>query len=509
MPPRDVIGRPASALVPRTRATWLAFTAVAVIVLVQAWAYYSVLPLSLGPRVIMQPWLMNQPGFLAYEQIADQHTPLMPLVISWFVPVAPDGWHLARVFLVALLSATTLLTWWGGRRVSGPLGGLIAAAFFVCWTGPFGYAKLWHESFLAPLYAALLILFRPPGPARSPMSLAGAGAICGVALLAKQHAAAVLLAFIFWNLITGWLARRPWRELAASASLVSLSAAVPVTLYGMWHWWRAGTLANLWFWTVKFSFVSGYASLARQPATPADVWQVGPAFLIVLVALFGLIRHVRHGDPSWQPLGWALVLLAASGLTVYPRFEAFHLQASLPALGYLCASTLVPVRKTTGPRGRGLLVGVGPAAVAVTIGVTSIVALAGTCRSAVFPAGARVTHEYSDLEPLAAGIRRVIDSTGELCVFPDDEATANIYYLLRRPPRRFWVFTYPWYMIPPVRERILRTLGDAPPRWVVHPVGRWGVDRFAPDILAYLRDNYVARARLRWEQGTIEVLERR
>ena len=423
---------------------WLALAALGVCVLIQAHAYGNVLPLSLGPRVIMQPWLMTLPGHMIYEQIADQHTPLMPLALSWFAPVSPEGWRLASGFLVALLSVSTVLTWWAARRSAGPLAGLLAAVFFVCWAGSFGFDKLWHESFLTPLYVALLILFRPTGPVRSRASLAAAGVLCGIALLAKQQAVLVLLALAGWNLATGWRARRPVRELVVGTVVTGLSALAPLAVYGVFHAVRAGTLANLWYWVVEYNVASRYASLAWLPPTLAEVREVAPAFALVPVALLGLRDLLRRGDPAWETQGWGLLLAAASCVGVYPRFGAFHLQPLLPVLAWLSATALVRLRGAGGPSTRDAPGSRRVFVVSVVVmGLLSLVPFVATYRLVLDPPWPRVIAEYSDLRPLATEVRRVMGSDGRLYIFPDDEATANLYYLLRTPPPRFWVFSYP------------------------------------------------------------------
>jgi hypothetical protein len=139
------------------------WTALAAALLFQAWAYYFRLPLSLGPRVILQPWLMAH-GYSLYEQIADLHTPLMPLLLSFLSPLFRNGFELARAADVVLVTLTAFLTFALGCRKAGPLGGLWAAGFFIVWSNHFMFNKLWHEAFLAPLYLLPFFLRTRPAP---------------------------------------------------------------------------------------------------------------------------------------------------------------------------------------------------------------------------------------------------------------------------------------------------------------------------------------------------------
>lgn len=79
---------------PETRArNWLPLLVLAGLsglLIFQAYAYYYRLPLSLGPRVILQPWLL-QHGFIMYENIVDMHSPLMPMILAALVPLIPNG----------------------------------------------------------------------------------------------------------------------------------------------------------------------------------------------------------------------------------------------------------------------------------------------------------------------------------------------------------------------------------------------------------------------------------
>jgi hypothetical protein len=99
-----------------------------VLLALQAFAYAAGLPLSLGPRVILEPWLLRQ-GYLLYEEIADLHSSLLPLLLSAVMPIFPDGLTMAKTVLVLTVSLSTFLTFLAGKRDAGWVGGLWAARF--------------------------------------------------------------------------------------------------------------------------------------------------------------------------------------------------------------------------------------------------------------------------------------------------------------------------------------------------------------------------------------------
>jgi len=501
--------RPRSWITHQINNHWLALVLLGGLVLFQAYSYYRVVPLSLGPRVILQPWLMQQ-GFVPYEQIADQHSPLMPFLISLFVPLVSDGLRLAKIALVVLLTLSTVFTFWAGKRQGGWLVGIVAVFFFVCWSNVFGFGKLWHESFLTPLYLLFLILYRPSSEKYSLKILVLLGLISGLGILVKQQAFFVCAAFALWSVMTRWRNHRPMAEIIFDHGMIVAVAAIPLILYGIYHYGRAGTLDNLIYWIFSFNVVSNFATLAASPPTFSQIVAFAPAFLLIPAALVHAFQLARVGNTEWEKFGCALILLVASSLGVYPIFANFHLQPILPILAFLSASMLAQVltvkKKQEGESldNRSFTVGIAMALALywTLIGIASY-------RSIVQTEQPRTIAEYTDLAPVADQIRQRIGQQDCVYVFPDDEATANLYYFLHCTPPRFWVFSYPWYMIDSVRQHVLLTLKQEPPSWVVYPVGRSGVETHAPDIINFIQANYQFDSELNWAQGQVQLLKRR
>ena len=487
----------------RKRGKWLpllAWSGLAGLILFQAWAYYYRLPLSLGPRMILQPWLV-QNGLVLYQNMGDQHMMLLPLLLAPLRLLVPDGLQLAKLVLVALISLSTLLTFLAARHIAGWLGGLLAALFFVAWSPVFTFGKLWHETFLAPLYLLLLICYDPSAPRRSVKRLLGLGIIGGIALVTKQHAAIVFAAFLFWNALTGWRACRSKEEILREMGLMIVGAALPFLAFIIYQYARAGTLQSFWYWTVIYNLTSDYGTLAAHSPTAAEIQLIASSFLLVPAAVVYLIDQKRQGDTLWLSLGWGLVLLVTSSLTAYPRFEMFHFQAALPALAWLSAVPLAMALRSRIP-GRSLAVGM-----TVTL-LAFWLAIAALAYQPVAKAGqARKIWEYSDLVPLAAEVREQIGPQDCIYIFPNDEATANLYYLTGCMPR-FWIFSYPWYMVDPVKQRILTELEEDSPPWVVTFPGRWEIEKNAPEVMGYLEDHYRREAELHFAQGEAWLLKR-
>ena len=491
----------------KTALGWFISLALAI---AQALAYCYALPLSLGPRVVLQPWLMRQ-GYLLYEHIADEHPPLMNLLLSAVQPLGSDSLAVAQIVTVSLISITTLLIFWAGQRTGGWLVGTFSAFFFTIWSPIFGYSKLWHETFLAPLYTLLLVQWCPPSSDRPNIRCSLlTGALLGLAVLLKQHAVAVVAGLVLWHSFASWRARRPARQVFTEIAAIVFAAVLPIAAFTMHHLYQAGTLENLAFWTITFSFVNNYTGLASLSIRPDQISALAPAYCLLPPALT-IMWTSREKGKSWSREGWALVLLVTSSLTAYPRFGFFHLQASLPILAWLSGTTLarlLNVRDQKGFEGtnhRSLLAGI-----ACSVMLLWTLHAGIPYYNSLSDGQPREIWEYTDLVPLAQEVRQHIGPTDCVYVFPDDEATANLYYLTQCRPPKFWMPTsYPWFTLDMLKPKAIRALEQASPEWVVYFPGRWGIERHGQEILTYIQEKYQLETQLTWAKGEVQLLRRR
>jgi hypothetical protein len=476
-----------------------------------ALVYYYFLPLSLGPRVVLQPWLMRQ-GYLLYEHIADEHPPLLYLLLSTGQPLASDGLVLAKIVLASLIGGITLLTYWAGQRTGGWLTGVCAALFCVLWSPIFEYGKLWHETLLAPVYTLILVQWRPPlsdGP--NVRSSLVTGLLLGMALLIKQHALAVILGLILWHSFVSWYVHRPLYHVAVEITAMALAVFLPIAAFTIYHLLQAGTVENLAFWTITFNFLNNYRQFASLPPQISQFTRLVTAYLLLPVSIIDLWTSRDDVTVAWSRIGWALILLATSSLTAYPRFAMFHLQASLPILAWLSGTILarlLNVRDREACRqdsSRFLL-----------SGLAFSVILLWTFQASVpycqFLSGdePQAIAEYTDLLPLAREIRRYVGPSDCIYIFPDDEATANLYYLTQCTPPRFWMPTsYPWFTLDTLQLKAIRSLEQTPPEWVIYFPGRWGIEQHGQEISTYIQHEYQLDAHLSWAKGEVQLLRRR
>ena len=485
---------------------WLLIAITTVIVGAQIQAYLHILPLSLGPRVVLQPWLMQQ-NYLLYKNIADEHAPLMYFLLLAAQPLASNSLEAAKLTLVLLIGAIAVLTFWAGWKNGGWLSGTFSVLFFVMWTPVFGYSKLWHETFLAPLYIMLVALWHTLMPFRTNGRLFFVtGLILGVALLIKQHALLVILVIILWHSLTSRYAHRPTRYLLWEIAFLLCGTSLPVGAFTIYYWLQTGTLKEFVFWVVIFNFINHYTRLASLWPSVDHIRLLAPAYLLLPPFVANLLNQERQDIRRTQEeLG--LVLLVSSSLMIYPRFGFFHLQTSLPILAWLSGTTLAKIfyegskSKSSLYLIRGLVCSL-PLLWLLYAGIPPVY-------HALRSSQPRKIYEYSDLVPLANEIRQRIGPADCIYVLPDDEATANLYYLTQCKPPELWAPTsYPWFMIDTVKSQIVSALEKAAPGWIVYFPGRWGIEHHGQELLNYVQENYHLEATLSWAEGEVWLLRR-
>lgn len=469
----------------------------------QALFYLHILPLSLGPRVVLQPWLMQR-GYLLYKNIADEHPPLLSFLLLAMQPIASDSLQVAKFTLILLISVTTLLTFWAGKQDDSWLSGILSLFFFTMWSPIFGYGKLWHETLLSPIYLLILMLWQSPTYLKINCRLFFIGVLLGIALLVKQHATAVIFGILLWFFFKNRRDHYPvWRSLMRIIP-ISLGVLLPIGAFTVYYWLKARALRELLFWLVTFNFINHYTQLASLQPSFEQIRLLAPAYIMVLPAVASMWdQRTPQNIPSIKR-EMGLVLLITSSLTVYPRFGFFHLQASLPILAWLSGTTMVRFVRSSGKSHTYFLKGV----------FWSVLLLWMLYTGPIFYKALRSSppqkiYEYSDLVPLANEIRQHVGPTECIYVLPDDEATANLYYLTQCLPPSLWVPTsYPWFMIEKVKPQVVSTLEDASPDWIVYFPGRWGIEQHGQELLNYVRNHYQLKAKLNWAEGEVWLLKK-
>ena len=285
---------------------------------------------------------------------------------------------------------------------------------------------------------------------------------------------------------------------------------MPVIAFTIYHLLEAGTVENLTFWTIGFSFVNDYRQFASHSPQITEILRFMPAYLL-LPPFIADLWHSRTRTKENAVVsrdGWALVLLVSSSLTAYPRFAPFHLQASLPILAWISGTTLARIlqRPNRGENGlRPLAAGMAFALIllwTVQTGIPYCTFLGDDQPQTI--------GEYSNLVALAREVRQHIGPTDCIYVLPDDEAIANLYYLTRCRPPKFWIPTsYPWFTLDDLKPKAIRALQQAAPEWVIYFPGRWEIEDHGQEIVTAVQSQYQLETELSWAGGEVQLLRRR
>ena len=279
-----------------------------------------------------------------------------------------------RLGLILVHAGTALLLFALGRRLLGDLGGAVAAVSFTLlaldrWNlGIFAHAT---HFVLLPAVAGLYLLSRAPD-ARRAAWLAAGGALLGVALLMKQHAAAFLL---LGAILLTWDAgarRRGWRAGFAELAALGAGAVAPAALL-VAVLLAQGVFDRFWFWTVTYArhYVSEVAAGAFLPNLRSGFSRAAQAtWPLWLAGGVGLVTLWVGRWPGRVRL-WLTGLAAASFLAVCPGFyfREHYFILLLPAVALLAAAACLSVAR--------LLASRLPAAAAAGAAAALFLALAG------------------------------------------------------------------------------------------------------------------------------------
>ncbi len=251
-----------------------------------------------------------------------------------------------RYGLAIASAASALLVFALGRRLLGPLGGAVAGAAFALLAvdrnvlGTFAHAT---HFVLPPALGGLLLLLPREGPPRRLACVAG-GALLGVAVLMKQHAAV-------FPLLGAAVALFARPRSAGRAALVAAGAALPLAAMAALLA-AAGVWGDFRFWTVTYAFE--YVSLVPL----YEAWTaLRDGFAAVLPAALPFWVGAAAGLAALPflrlPAGarWLLAALpVASFAAVAPGFyfREHYFVLLLPAVALLLGAAAVAVARLAG-----------------------------------------------------------------------------------------------------------------------------------------------------------------
>ena len=106
---------------------------------------------------------------------------------------------------------------------------------------------------------------------------------------------------------------------------------------------------------------------------------------------------------------------------------------------------------------------------------------------------------------LAERIQKHIPEEGPVVILPADEATMNLYYILNCRPLDYLFHNYPWFMEEKVIQRWLASMKSDRSVAVIFFPGRWALDRYAPEMVAYVKGHCSLVKTIPWEGAQVEI----
>ena len=469
-----------------------------------AFAQIRLFPSILNKCAIAHPWLLYN-GFVDYQHIPGQKSPLMPMFLSWLLPVFNgDAALSARTTHAAVICFVVLITMLWVYRHSGRWALLATGVFLLTWSNFFGlWAIMYYDVALAPLFLVVFVLSATQLEKPATWKMAATGLVTGVAILTKQHA--VLLPLPIAIMLVWQLRKRQVtaRQLVGLGLTYLLGLALPVVIYVVYHYLRAGSLQDLIYWTITVNF-GPYGSEAALAPDSEHVRDMLPALLMLIPFAGSIVFPTADMKPSREVRLLMLAMFFLGAVLLYPRYSTRHWPTAFPFLaamsGIACADLIKAWRKHKASS-MALI------AASIILCWTVIAALVYAPRlQEIKPLR---SDEYSGFFEVADQLRGRIPAEGGVVLLPLYEGNANLSYALGRLPPHYWLFNFRWWMNPTTIGRWLEVMEQEKPYTLLFFPDTMDLDTYAPEIMEYVNKNYKLVDTLKWGNSRqIEIMFR-
>ncbi len=281
--------------------------------------------------MLTEPWLINQ-GLKHYSDIATHHAPLLTefLALLYQACGSAPGVRMVLLFLTSLITAILLAR--AACRLAGPGAALFSILLFTFLWPFYGGMNFWFDSFLPLFYLAAFVFLTEK---RSFGFAFFSGMAMGLAFLVKQHGGVVALVAMAMILM------RPGRigVRAREAACFSGGVMLPVAAAVFWYAYT-GQLGDAFYWTILYNLSDHYVSMGSVRPPAGEIVRL----LILAAPVLYFTGSALAAGGLRERLTWDFLLAAVIGLsaslTVYPRWERWHLAPMVPFLVLCLAVSL-------------------------------------------------------------------------------------------------------------------------------------------------------------------------
>jgi hypothetical protein len=388
---------------------------------------------------------------------------------------SPQGIHFG---IILVTSASAIFVFLIGCELLGVLGGLMAAATFVCLTAlPTAFGLAGHATHFVTLFVCIgTFAFLKAEKKTSPFWPLISGLAFGLAVLMKQHA----LFFMFFA--SGWLAWQLFRQgknnLRQSSLCIGLffcGVVIPLLLTAamLAH---AGVWDRFYFWTIQYA--RQYVSMLPLQVVPRQfVMGFQPVFDSgVWVWLFGVaglgIVFLRTERRRAAAIGAALFLAGMAAACPGFYFRGHYFLMAMPGLALLNASLILTVADKLKKFPQIRLLKFLPAVLFCIVSGDLIVRNSGTW-FALTPYEVSRTLYASNPFPESVEIANYLASHTN----PDETIAVlgsepQIFFLAKRRSATGYIYVYPLTepqpLAPVMREEFIHEIEMATPKYVIY-----------------------------------------
>ena len=464
--------------------------------------YFQIYSNHLNPTILTEPVLFRE-GYLPFNNIADQKTPLLPYLIAWILPLfnenavlAVRSLHSILVFLIVLVSLLWAYRFKGGWALTA------TGLFFLAWSLTFGYYVILYYDFVLTLFFGVALFFlSKPDNRQSIWPSIFFGFITGLAILIKQQAAILCILMALSLAGLGIFQKMPLKKLCVLAIGYLLGMSVPIIIFLILFLKAGGSLNQLIYWTITINLFGKYSSMAKLYPDRKLVLAYLPSLILLPLFLWSIFSKPKDKTPSHGSRFWLLLVFLSASILIYPRWSPRHLSTALPFLAIISGITLADMVRLPTKKVGDLVMFLLCIGIMIWWGSTAVKVYRSYSKF-----GPDRFDGVSNLIDLARDIGATIPPEGNVVLIPTDDGTMNLYYLLNRRPPSFMFFNYPWYMEKPVVQRWLDAMEQDQPVTVIYFSGRLGIEQYAPEMIEYLHGHYKVDKEVTWEDKPVLIM---
>jgi hypothetical protein len=461
--------------------------------------------INADPRLVLQPWLLNN-GFIPYVNIADEHTPLLPVILAIVMRILhQDAITTLRLAHGTIIGITAFVGIMWVLRKHGRFAALATALFLFAYSNRFGYWGMWHNLAIAPLFLACYILLTSPMAGRILLKMGLLGTVCGTAILVKQQGIILLFLCLLWLLSYVIYERVPLKQPLKLGATLATATFIPLGLYTLYYQMQGGTWEALLYWPLFFNLKSGYNEIGRLWPSIQEVLNRLPAFILLIPYLFTIIRPYPQMIVSRNTRIWLLLFFLASLVFLYPRYAIPHWSVSLIFLAIISGITCgdwtlhLPSFDSKWPFGNSIY-----AAFSIWW------LLSGIGLVWIFWSDSQPQRllKFDHIASLVEQLDGKLPAGGNIVLLPDNEAVSNLYYYLGETPPSFWLMNYPWFMNETSIAQWMEVVEAEKPETLLFFENLEDLSQTAPELLLYVANNYESIDSVEWEGRIVHIMQR-